>query len=274
MFTVPQSLSPDPFVPGAFRVMAGETSQSWVDPAHPTRLEFEYVQRIVEGLEATVLTRPDDVRLRVVHLGGGGLSLPRYVAARRPHTAQIVCEPDADLVEEVRRKLPLPKHSGIKVRVTEGRPGLAEMPGDYADVVILDAFDGMTVPASLVTGEFFADVARVLRPGGLLAANLADRIPFGWTKRVLAGIGASLRHLHLVSESAVLKGRRYGNLVVFASRERLPHDALARAAHGSPFPQRALFGRDLARWIGGAQPFTDDDAVWSPAPDGGRLWFS
>lgn len=185
-----------------------------------------------------------------------------------------MCEPDADLVEEVRRKLPLPKHSGIKVRVTEGRPGLAEMPGDYADVVILDAFDGMTVPASLVTGSSSPTwPASCVRAGCWRRTWPTGSRSAGRNESSLY-IGASLRHLHLVSESAVLKGRRYGNLVVFASRERLPHDALARAAHGSPFPQRALFGRDLARWIGGAQPFTDDDAVWSPAPDGGRLWFS
>lgn len=118
----------DPFNPGAFRVMAGDTAQSWVDPADPLRLEFEYVQRICEALDATVLARPADERVRVVHLGGAGLTIPRYVAARRPRTAQIVCEPDADLIEEVRRVMPLPKQSGIKVRTIDGRAGLAAMP--------------------------------------------------------------------------------------------------------------------------------------------------
>ena len=103
--------------------------------------------------------------------------------------------------------------------------------------------------------------------------NLADQAPFGWAKRVVAGIGTSFRHRHLVTEGAVLKGRRFGNLVVLASQGRLPHDDLARAAHGSPFPQRSLGGRELTRWLGGAQPFTDADAAAAPVPSG-HGWFS
>lgn len=268
-----ERLVPDPFIPGAFRVTTGDTSQSWVDPADPTRLEFEYVQRVAEGLDATVLTRPEDERIRVVHIGGGGLSLPRYVEARRPHTAQIVLEPDGELVDEVRRKLPLPQRSGIKIRVLDGRPGLDQMPSDYADAIILDAFDGTAVPAALVTAEFFDAVTLRLRPGGVFFLNLADRAPFGWGRRVVAGVAERFRHLHLVAEPSVFKGRRFGNLVVSASDARLPHDQLARAGQVSAFPQRSLHGRDLRRWLGGAQAFDDADAVASPVPREGRFWY-
>ena len=67
----------DPFHVGAFTVMAGDTAQSWVVPDDPLHLEFEYVQRICEALDATVLARPEQERLRLVHLGGGGLTIPR-----------------------------------------------------------------------------------------------------------------------------------------------------------------------------------------------------
>ncbi|WP_040158321.1 spermidine synthase [Nigerium massiliense] len=268
-----ERLVPDPSTPGAFRVMTGPTSQSWVDPADPTRLEFEYVQRIADGLDATVLTADPERRLRVVHIGGGGLSLPRYVEARRPHTAQIVLEPDGDLIEEVRRKLPLPRRTGIKVRITDGRAGLELMPADYADAIILDAFDGSTVPPSLVTDEFFDEVVLRLRPGGVFFFNLADRAPFGWAKRVVGGVAERLRHVHLVAEPAVLKGRRYGNLVVAASASPLPHGDLDDGAHHAVFPQRSLFGRELTRWIGGAQAFTDADAAAAPVPREGGFWF-
>ena len=126
--------------------MFGDTAQSWVDPSDPLRLEFEYVQRICEALDETLLALPPERRIRVIHIGGGGLSIPRYVEARRPHSAQIVLEPDAELVEEVRRKLPLPRQSGIKIRTLGGREGLAAMPSDYADCVILDAFADSHVP--------------------------------------------------------------------------------------------------------------------------------
>ncbi|MFT4217154.1 MAG: fused MFS/spermidine synthase [Micropruina sp.] len=261
-------------VRGAFLVRTGATQQSWVDPGDPLRLEFEYIQRIAEMLRATVLRRPDDVRLRVVHLGGGGMTLPRWLAAVRPGTAQIVCEPDADLLVEVRRKLPLDRHSGVKVRTTDGRGGLAAMPADYADALIVDAFDGLHVPGSLATAEFFADAGRVLRPDGVALMNLADQAPFGWSQSCLAGFAASFPQLLVTAETAVWKGRRYGNLVALGTRVRLPLTELETAAGRALFGYRARSGPELRRWLGGAEPFTDDAPQDSAGPANGRSWFS
>lgn len=264
----------DPFNAGAFRVVFGESSQSWVDPDDPERLEFEYVQRIAAALEVTVLARPPDERIRVVHLGGGGLTLPRWVAVRRPQSAQIVCEPDAELTQEVRRKIPLPPRSGIKVRDVDAKAGISVMPESYADAVILDAFVGTQVPGELASVGFLADVRRRCKPGAVFIANVTDAAPFAWAKRFTAGVASQFRHLQVSAESAVWKGRRYGNLVVLASAAPLPLAELQRRAAGSPFPYRALQGRELTRWLGGADPFTDADTTPSPAPQRGRGWFS
>lgn len=271
---MPDRLHPDPFTPGAFRVLFGATAQSYVDPGDPLRLEFDYVQRICEALDATVLARPGPERLRVVHVGGGGLTIPRWVEARRPHTAQIVLEPDAELTEEVRRKLPLPARSGIKVRAVGGREGIAAMPAAYADAVILDAFAGAQVPAELATEEFLGEAARRLRPGGLFAANVTDRAPFYWAKRFAGGVAGRWASVAVVAEPSTWKGRRFGNLVVLASDAALPLTALEDAARRAAFPHRVVSGRELRRWGGGAQPWTDADAQPSTEPPGGRSWFS
>lgn len=267
-------VEPDREVRGAFLVRSGSTQQSWVDPGDPLRLEFEYIQRLAEALRVTVLGRESGVRPRVVHLGGGGMTLPRWVAAVRPGTAQVVCEPDADLVDEVRRKLPLGRRSGIKVRVVDGRGGLAAMPADHADAVVIDAFDGLRVPGSLATTECFEDAARVLRADGVLLMNLADEAPFGWSRSCVAGIGANFRHLLASAETAVWKGRRYGNLVVVASRAPLPVDALETAARRALFGYRTLSGTALRRWLGGAAGFTDADPRDSSGPARGHTWFA
>ncbi len=269
-----ERLEPDPFTPGAFRVMFGDTAQSYVDPADPFRLEFEYVQRLCEALDATVLARPDTERVRVVHVGGGGLTIPRWVEARRPHTAQIVLEPDSDLVAEVRRKVPLARHSGIKVREVGGREGIVAMPPGYADAVILDAYADAHVPAELTTAEFLDAVGVRLRADGLFAANVTDKAPFYWAKRFVGGVAARWASVLVVVEPAVWKGRRFGNLVVLASAAPLPANALERAARGAAFPHRVVDGRELRLWLGGAQPWTDADAPGSPEPPGGRSWFS
>lgn len=269
-----EQLIRDPDHPGAFVVVSGPTSQSWVDPADPTRLEFEYVQRIAEVLDHTVLPRPEGERLRVVHVGGGGLTIPRYVEAVRPHTAQIVLEPDLDLIHEVRQKIPLHRHTGIKIRPLDGSSGIAAMPEHYADAIVTDAFVGAQVPGELATAEYFSETRRVLRPGGVMVMNLTDKAPFAWARRCLAGVTVSYRHVVVSAEAAVWKGRRFGNLVAVASNRPLPVDVLERLAARAAFPYRLSSGRPLQRWVGSAQPFTGADAEPSPEPGWARGWFS
>ena len=74
-------LVPDREVPGAYFVRIDGTDQSFVDPTDPLRLEFDYVQRIAEVIDTIA---PTGERIRVVHVGGAGMTLPRYIAATRP----------------------------------------------------------------------------------------------------------------------------------------------------------------------------------------------
>ena len=266
-------LLPDDAAPGAFRVMFGPTQQSWVDPSRPDFLVFEYVQQIALILDHTALRAPESQRLRIVHIGGGGLSIPRWVAWRRPHTAQVVCEPNAELTEEVRRKIPLPKRSGIKIRDVEGRAGLIAMPAGWADVVIVDAFDGAQVPPQLVTSEAFDEIRRVTRGEAVVIVNCTDHAPFHWAKRVAAGIQARWRHFLVGAEPAVLKGRRFGNLLFVGTLAQPDLQGITRASAGLPAGYRWLFGNQAATWPGGAEPFTDEDPHPSPKPMQSKLWF-
>ena len=252
----------------------GETSQSWVDPVRPDLLLFEYVVQVSLLFEHGLADVGQGERIRVIHIGGAGLSIPRWIAWRRPGTAQIVCEPDAGLTEEVRRKLPLPLRSGIKVRDIDGRTGVAAMPSDYADLVVLDAFDGARVPGELVAAEFLDELARLGRGRRMVICNVTDSSPFGWTRRFAAGLAGRWRHLLVGTEPAVWKGRRFGNLLLAASGARVDVTGLRRDSAKQPCPYRWIEGRELRSWIGGAEPFTDADTQDSPPPSGSKLWFS
>ncbi len=61
-------------------LMVDRIRQSYVDLDDPTYLDFEYVQTMVDVLDA--LTPPPPAPLTVVHVGGGALTLPRYLVAR------------------------------------------------------------------------------------------------------------------------------------------------------------------------------------------------
>jgi spermidine synthase len=249
--------------PGTFVLRMSGMDQSHVDLADPTRIAFEYVRRIADVLDACA---PPGRPLRVVHLGGAAMTVPRYVAATRPRSAQVVLEPAAAVTELVRAELPLPTRSGIKVRPLDGRSGIAGLRDAHAEVLVLDAFADARVPGELVTDAFFADAARVLEPGGLLVLNLIDRTPFAWTRRVLAGLRAHLPELLLTAEPATLRGRRQGNLVVVASRGPVPLAALRERSATAAAPYRVLDGGQVSDGFGGGSPFTDDDAEPSPAP--------
>jgi spermidine synthase len=262
-------LVPDRSVPGAYFVRVDGTDQSFVDPSDPLRLEFDYVQRIAEVIDTIA---PKGERLRVVHVGGAGMTLPRYVAATRPTSAQIVFEPDVALTDQIRAIIPLPRRSGIKVRAVDGRTGLAEVPDDYAELLIVDAFAGARVPAELTTAEWYEDVARVLAPGGVIVVNITDRVPFLYAKRVVAGIADRFQPVVCALEPATLKGHRFGNIVIAAGRP-IDHATLERLANRAPFPYRVLGGLHLARWVGKFAAFTDADSQQSPAPLGGPTTF-
>jgi spermidine synthase len=202
------------------------------------------------------------------------MTIPRYVAVSRPKSAQIVLEPDERVTALVRENLPLPRHSGIKVRPIDGRSGIAALRPDFADVVVVDAYDGAQVPAELATTEFFADLARVVADDGVVLLNLADRAPFPYVRRVVRGVRDSFDQVMISAEPATLKGRRFGNVLVCASQAPLPWEALSRRAASSPLPYRVLPYREVVEKFAAKTPFTDADAERSPAPPGGATFFS
>lgn len=266
-----RELLPDGARPSAYVLRVGGADQSHVDLDDPTYLAFDYVRRIGDVLDAI---EPAGEPLRVVHVGGAGMTLARYVAATRPRSSQVVLEPDESLTAFVREHLPLPRRSGIKVRGVDGRSGLAAFPDDSVDVVVVDAFAAARVPAELTTREALADVRRVLRGTGLVALNLADRAPFGYTRRVVAGLRAEVGDVLLSAEPGTLAGRRFGNVLAVASPAPLPVASLQRRAAGSPLPYRVLEGHAVDDRVGKGVPFTDADAEASPPPPGGATYFA
>ncbi len=237
--------------------------QSHVDLADPTRLEFDYVRRLGDVLDAW---GEPGAPVRILHVGGAAMTLPRYVAATRPRSAQVVLEPAAEVTDLVRERLPLPRRSGIKVRPVDGRTGLAALRDAGLDVVLVDAYAEGRVPADLVTAEAAAEAARVLAPGGLLLLNLSDRAPFAWTRRVVAAVRTAFGATMLSAEPATLRARRAGNLLLVAGATQVPvADLQARAAR-SAAPYRVLDERGVSDSFGGGRPFTDADTEPSPPP--------
>ena len=239
----------------AWLLLVDGVPQSYVDLDDPTHLDFPYVQLIASVIDVAF---PPGQRLTTIHVGGAGLTLPRWLAATRPGSRQLVLEPDEALTAVVRERLPLPRDGGIRVRSEGGRSGLATRADASADLVVLDAYDAGRVPGDLTTQEHASDVARVLRPGGLWIANIADAPPLAFVRRFVSGI--QLYDVRVLAEPAVLRGRRYGNLVVVAAGKDGPTlDGLERVARQGASPVRLLSGQQVADFVGAAEPITDED---------------
>jgi hypothetical protein len=178
-------------------------------------------------------------------------------------------EIDEPLTALVREYLPLPKRARIRVRAADARAGLTALPTDSADVVLSDVFAGARTPAHLTTLEYAAEAARVLRPGGLFVANVADGPPLRFARVQAATLGAVFAHVCLLGEPGTFRGRRFGNLVAVASDAELPIAGLTRRCAGDPMPARVVDGAELDRFVGKARPVHDAEAVASPAPPDG-----
>ena len=198
------SIDPDPSRPSGRMLFLDGHESSYVDLTDPTHLEFSYVRRIGDVLD---LVRPPRQPVEVLHIGGGGFTLPRYVAATRPRSRQVVYEYDPGLVQVAREHLGLRPLPGLKVRVGDARERLAERSSASADVVVGDAFSGVLVPPHLATLEFAAEVRRLLRPEGVYVLNVIDCPPLRVSRAEAATLLVAFEHVALVAERDVLRER-------------------------------------------------------------------
>ncbi len=242
--------------------------QSYVDLDAPTHLEFEYARRLGHVLDT--LTEPGRP-LDVLHLGGGALTLPRYLAATRPGSRQDVIEADRGLLALVAEHVPVPGDAGITLHGADARAWLETAASDSVDVLIADVFGGSRVPAHLTSVAYAREAERVLRGDGVYLANLADAAPFAFLRSQLATFSTVFEELALIAEPGILRGRRFGNAILVASHHPVDTGTLARRTASDAFPARVEHGAALRAFLGDAEPVRDENAVPSPEPPDGAF---
>ena len=236
----------DPDRPSGRTLVLDDVPNSYVDLDDPRHLEFDYTRWM-----SVSLARAD----RAVFIGGGGFTLPRWLAAVRPGAGSRVLEVDRKLVGLARDRLGLGDVPGMEVRTGDARLTLRDVPPASADVVVGDAFGGRTVPWHLTTREFLAEIRRVLRPDGIYVMNVIDHGPQKFARAQAATFRESFAHVAAVGrgQPGALPGG--GNVVLLGSRRPLPESALTRE-RGTTL----LRGPLLRRYTGDAQVLRDDYA--------------
>jgi len=270
--------------PEAWTLLIDGILQSEVDLGDPRHLEIEYMRRLGHLAD---LAAPTAMPLRVLHLGGGALTLARYVAATRPGSRQLAVESNATVAALVSQRLPLtrpgrrrpgqspPGQTGpgrtrpgtgeIAVLVADARAALERLPDGSFDLLVVDVFAGARTPAHLTSVEFTVAGARVLAPSGIYAVNVGDGPPLAHARGRVAAVRSVFAHVCVLAEPAVLRGRRFGNLVAVASDRELPVSGLIRRIAADPFPARLVAGTALDQWVAECAPIVDAHAEPSPA---------
>lgn len=231
---------PEVFSSSGLTLLVDGTAQSHVDPTEPRRLFFEYVRRIGHVLDAM---RPAGAPITAVHLGAGALTLPRYVAATRPGSTQVVVDHDAELIDTVLARLPLPEDSGIEVLIADARDAvdaLAARPP--VDVVVVDLYARLDAPAFVDEVPFMAGCLGLVAPRGLVVVNVADAaglVRLRAQARALARADPGAELL-VAGDPGVLSGAEAGNAILVAGPGGLPPGLEERLRAAGPFPAAVL----------------------------------
>ena len=285
---VPRGTRPDGPVEGVYYIDTGDceliadqdNSTGWllkingvmsshIDLADPLFLDFEYMRWMAALIESRwpPSGASPGPKLRGLHLGGGACSLARYFHAAYPDARQVVVELDGKLAEYVRGWFDLPKAPLLRLRVGEARDVTETLTADTRDFIIRDVFAGAVTPRPLTTAEFTQHVRRVLAPGGVYVVNSGDAPDLKNAREDAATIAASFKHTVIIADPAMLKGRRYGNMVMAGSDTPFGDDPkLHRRLLGGAVPAHLWDDAQVRAFAAGAPVRHDPPATPSIAP--------
>lgn len=190
-----------------------DTVQSAMRVDEPDALELSYTRTMM----AFLLFRAPPRRLVLVGLGGG--SIAKFVHRHMPETRTTAVEIDSGVIDVARVYFGLPDEGArFRAVVADGAEYVASTVG-AVDALLVDAYDGETLAASLASEPFFRAARRALAPGGVFAMNLwsNDRA----FERNLGAIERAFDHACLC-----LPAERPGNCIVLAFDPPPPAPAL------------------------------------------------
>jgi spermidine synthase len=259
-------LQPDAWRPGSWILSIDDTPQSHIDLTDPTVLHFDYIARMGHIIDAAL---PTGSAITALHLGAGGLTLPRYVSATRSGSRQQVVEIERDLIDFVREHCPLPRGASIRCRYGDAREVMESLPKGLlgqVDLVVVDVFRGARTPAHVTSVEFYTAVKALLTPTGVVVANVTDGPPMAFARGQLATIQFVFGDAFTIAEQGVANGKRFGNVVIAAMCDGSVPDWVSGLAGKGPHPTTLIAGRDAQAWSASAAIVTDITATPSPPP--------
>lgn len=205
---------------GSMVLLVNGVPSSHIVPGDPARLDFEYMRWIADFLSDAYADEAKP-KSRLTHLGGAACTLPRYFAHAWPGSRNTVVEIDSELAVLARMLFDVPRAPTVKIRVGDAREVTEAFKPATRDVIIRDVFSSATTPRNLTTVEFYAAARASLSERGIYIANCGSHADLKEAKEELAGMLEVWPHVAAIADPPMLKGRRYGNIVLIGANHEL-----------------------------------------------------
>jgi spermidine synthase len=206
---------------------------SYTDLKDPLYIEYEYIRMYEEMVRWQAKGRKS---FRALFLGGGGYTFPRFIGTKYPKAEIHVVEIDPEITRVAKKYLGVSEDSRIHSFNEDGRWFVMNCreKGTY-DFIFGDAFNDLSIPYHLTTKEFAMQLKSLLKPDGVLMANVIDSFKKGAfmpsyirTLEEVFGKG----NVHLMTLSSDYEKIGISTCVIVASPQRLDMDDFVRAAKG------------------------------------------
>ncbi|MGA2518917.1 MAG: fused MFS/spermidine synthase [Thermodesulfobacteriota bacterium] len=206
---------------------------SYTDLQDPLYLEYDYI-RIYEEMVRWQVKKGRS--LKALFLGGGGYTFPRFIDAKYPKAEIDVVEIDPEITRTAKKYLGVSESTKIRTFNEDGRWFVmnCQDKGTY-DFIFGDAFNDLSIPYHLTTKEFATLLKSLLKPDGMLMANVIDSFKQGAfmpsyirTLEEVFGKG----NIHLITLSSDYDHIGISTFVVVASPQKLDMDDFVRKVKG------------------------------------------
>ena len=164
---------------------------------------------------------------RILVIGGGGYSFPRWVESQADLNDVIidVVEIDPAVTEIAHDRLGLSRETRINSIHMDGRQYVKAAPAASYDLVIQDAVNDFSVPYHLMTAEYNTLIQRLLQPEGVYLLTVIDAMESGrFLASAVRTVQSSFGETHLLAppETHMIRDRS-----VYVIGGRLPANANA-----------------------------------------------
>ncbi len=211
-----------PWIPGGLTLDIDGAEQSTIFPEDQSRLLYDYLQWMNAALQLWTVPRIEPGSATFIHLGGGGLSLPRALAVADPAGTHIVVDLDPDLIDVVLARVPFPSEKApvvIAGDVRDALPRAVKAAGGLADALVLDIAIEPDSPDRLFDPEFMTEMFDAVRPGGLVLINIGDDPGLDATRRMAGSLEQAGGSYFVAADSSMFTLAMPGNVVLGARKD-------------------------------------------------------